>query len=140
MSYATIDDLKKLLPESQLIGFTDDEDLGVVHVETVEAALESATITIDGYLANRYSLPFAETPQILTSMCVDIAGHLLHIRRDQISESWEKRYDNAIKFLEKVNNKQLSLGREEPSGTGDKESLQVSGPAAIFGSDELEKF
>ena len=140
MSYATINDLIKLLPEETLIGLTDDEDLGVVNTDRVDAALETATVVIDGYLASRYSLPFSSTPPILSSICVDLAGHLLHIRRDLNSEMWEKRHENAVRFLEKIGEGKLSLGAAEPTGTGDKESLAISAPAALFGDDELERY
>ncbi len=140
MSYADSSDLLKLLPEETLIGLTDDEDLGTVNSGRVDAALETATVVIDGYLASRYNLPFSSTPPILKSICVDLAGHLLHIRRDLNSEMWEKRHENAIRFLEKIGEGKLSLGVAEPSGSGDKESLAISGPAALFGEDELEKY
>lgn len=140
MNYATVDDLLELLPEEELIGLTDDEDLGVVHTGRVDAALETASVTIDGYIAGRYSLPFAAVPAMLTVLCVGIAGHLLYIRRNRTSEPWEKQHDNAIRFLEKVGSGQLSLGTAEPAGTGTTESLSVSAPEALFGSEELDKF
>lgn len=140
MSYATQADLEKLLPENILLGLTDDNNLGVVAVDKVDAALETASITIDGYLASRYPLPFAETPLVLTKLCVDLAGHLLHLRRNQTSELWQKQSENAIRFLEKLSSGALSLGSGDPSGTGDKESLQVSAPDALFDSDTLDKY
>ncbi len=140
MSYATQADLEKLLPEKILLALTDDDNLGVIAVDTVEAALETASITIDGYLASRYALPFVETPPILTKICVDLAGHLLHLRRNQESELWQRQSENATRFLEKLSNGGLSLGAGDPIGTGDKESLQVSAPDALFGSDTLDKY
>jgi phage gp36-like protein len=140
MNYATQADLEELLPVQVLIGLTDDENLGVVHSGRVEAALETASITIDGYIGDRWPLPFAEAPPILTKICVDLAGHLLHLRRNQVSELWEKQSDNATRFLEKVSSGKLSLGAADPAGTGDKESLQVSAPDPLFDSETLDKY
>lgn len=140
MIYATQADLEKLLPEKTLIALTDDENLGWVDEERINAALETASGTIDGYLASRYTLPLAETPPILTKICVDLTGYLLHVRRNQVSELWQKQSENATRFLEQVSKGFLSLGSADPAGTGDKESLQVSAPDAMFGQDTLEKY
>lgn len=140
MSYATQTDLEELLPEKVLIGLTDDENLGVVHSGRVEAALEKASVTINRYLGKRYSLPFTEVPEPLTGLCVDLAGYLLHLRRNQVSELWQKQYENAIKYLGELSRGLHSLGIEDPAGTGDKESLQVSAPDALFGSETLDKY
>ncbi len=140
MSYAIQADLEQFISESELIGLTDDEDTGAVVTSRIEASLETASVTIDGYLGSRYSLPFSDPPQILNKLCVDIAGHLLHIRRNEISESWGKRHDNAISFLEKVNNGKLSLGVKDPAGTGSDEKLRVDARAIKFSEEELDKY
>lgn len=139
MNYATVSDLVKLLPEETLVGLTDDDDLGVINDEIVESALETATVTIDGYLAGRYRLPLDPVPKIVTSLCVDLAGHLLFIRRDQNSVHWETRQKNAIRFLEQLADGRLTLGISEPSGTGDRETLGVSAPEPQL-TNELEKY
>ena len=137
--YATLEDLKKRLPEEVIIGLTDDEDLGVVHVERTEAALETASITIDGYIAGRYELPLESPPNILSVHCVSLAGHFLHERRDQISEAWKIAHDGAVKFLEKVANGTISLGAGDPHGTGDIETLSVAAPDPLL-LDKLDQF
>ncbi len=140
MIYATQSDLEQFISEDELIGLTDDEDTGAVVSSRIESVLETASITIDGYLGGRYELPFSSPPQILTKLCVDIAGYLLHIRRNEVSESWEKRHNNAIRFLEKVNGGKLSLGVGDPEGTGENEKFQVGTSEKIFSKDELDKF
>lgn len=140
MVYATQSDLEKLLPVRDLVGLTDDDDTGAVNTATVDTALETASITIDGYLSDRYELPFSTPPAILTNLCVDIAGHLLHIRRQQGSEEWEKRHDNAIAFLEKVNSGKLKLGVGDPRGTGSSDTMEVDAADRIFTRDELDLY
>jgi phage gp36-like protein len=141
MSYATIEDLELLIPTEQLVMLTDDYDTGEVVTTIVETALSNASIVIDSYLSARYSLPLASPPQILKVMCTHIAGYQLQVRRESVSETWEKQHANALKFLTKISEGSLSLGATDPvvSG-GESEALQVSVADSIFSREEMDKY
>ena len=141
MSYATIADLELLIPTEQLILLTDDDDTGDVVIAIVETALDNASTIIDSYLSGRYSLPFANPPQMLKVMCTHIAGYQLQVRREAVSDTWAKQHANAIAFLTKISEGSLSLGASDPvvSG-GESEALQVSVADSIFSREEMDKY
>lgn len=140
MSYATLADVQKLIMQDQLILLTDDEDNGVLVTSRVDDALETATITIDSYLSERYELPFATEQQILVVLCAQIAGYLLHVRRNEIPETWVSIHKNSLSMLEKISKGQISLGASDPDVAEDGGRLEISSGEAMFGDDELEKF
>ena len=136
MSYATITDLRQWIDEAALVQLTDDADTGVTNEAIVAAVLDSASAEIDGYLGGRYTLPFASPPAILAKLCVDIGGWLLHIRRDMgAPDHWQKRYDNAIAFLEKAAQGKITLGVGDPVKAAGADQATVTGPERLFGRD-----
>lgn len=137
-SYASITELRQWIDEDVLIQLTDDADAGVTDEDVVTTALEAATVEIDGYLGGRYTLPFTTAPAILAKLCVDIAGWLLHIRRDAGAPAhWQKRYENATAFLEKVAQGKITLGADDPAGTGTADQPASSSGDRIFTTDTL---
>ncbi|MBU0665351.1 MAG: DUF1320 domain-containing protein [Proteobacteria bacterium] len=113
--YATLDDLKKQLPEDLLIQLTDDGGAGIIDTTVTDAALETADVEIDGYLGARYDLPLASpVPTIVDKMAVDIAIYNLYARRQGPPEHWQKRYDNTIRFLERLADGRITLGKDDP--------------------------
>ena len=138
MAYATLDDLRKWLDSDALIRLTDDGGLGVVDQAVVDAVLEAASSEIDGYLGSRYALPLADPPGILTKLCVDIAGYLLHLRREETpGEYWQKQYENGVAFLSKVAEGRITLGAGDPEGTG-TDGPRISSPARVMSRDSLK--
>ena len=140
MSYATVADVQKLIALDQLILLTDDEDNGTLVTSRVEDALETASTTIDSYIGDRYKLPFSATQPILNVLCAQIAGYLLHVRRNEIPETWENIHKNALKMLEKINEGKISLGASDPEDDGESGDFKVNSGEAMFGDDELEKY
>lgn len=136
MSYATQADIEKLIPEDELILLTDDESLGIVDIQRVADALETASITIDSYIGG----PVDPAPAILGVMEAKIAGYLLHIRKDRVSDIWEKENDKAIRFLEKVASGDWSLSATSTAPSSTTESLQVIANDTLFPASELDKF
>lgn len=87
--------------------FSDNEvvQLKSVHEDGEAAlarALKSATEEIDSYITQKYAdeMPFDYTPSRLTQLCCDIARYNLYTT--QATEEVQKRYDDAIKWLNKV--------------------------------------
>ena len=120
MPYATIDDILKQLPEATLIELTDDDDDGVVVVETVTRAIEDADEEIDSFLAVRYSLPFSTAPRLARKFSVDIAVCNLYARRPgTIPDERAKNCDRAREMLEKIAGGDLRLDVPEPAEDAD---------------------
>jgi len=140
MSYCTIDDIRKQVREAELIGLTDEEDTGAVVESVVTAAIEAAGVEIDGYLGGRYALPLATVPAILTKLAADIAVYNLYALGDGPPESRKERYDNAVRFLRSVAEGKISLGANDPAGTGAADKPAVSAGDAVFTQDTLKGF
>lgn len=74
---------------------------------SVDAALQDACEEVDGYIAVRYSLPIAETPQNLKRLVCDIARYKLW--KSRASDEVRQRYEDAIAFLKRVADNKASL-------------------------------
>ena len=130
--YASLDDLTKQVSEDLLIQLTDDNGIGSINTDVTDMALEAADVEIDGYLGGRYALPLATVPGIVTKQAVDITIYNLYSRRPGgPADHIQKRYDNAVRFLDRVARGDISLGMDDPEPTGDNSAEMVSG-ASIF--------
>jgi phage gp36-like protein len=137
--YAVLDDLKKQLPEDLLIQLTDDAGNGIIDTTVTDTALETADVEIDGYLGERHTLPLSPVPAIINKMAVDVAIYNLYARRQGPPDHWQKRYDNVIRFLEKVAKGDISLGEGDPEA-GEADDAQVTSSGRIFSRDTLGNF
>lgn len=116
MPYATPEQFIKTFSEREAISLTDEELTGEVDREKLELALVRASNVIDGYLVGRYKTPWSDSPGILVGYCCDIARYQLTSDYRQLSEEIKLRYDDAIKFLTKVSEGKINLGRDTSGG------------------------
>lgn len=138
--YADIDDIRKQIREAELIGLTDEDNTGAVVEAVVNTAIETAGVEIDGYLGGRYTLPLSPVPDIIKKLCVDIAVYNLYVLGAGPPESRKERYDNAIKFLTRVSEGKITLGANDPAGTGTADKPAASTGDRIFSTDTLAGF
>ncbi len=136
--YITKTDILEQLPAEFLIQLTDDEGIGAVNDDRVNAAIEGAEGEADGYLSTRYTVPLTPVPAVVKKFCADIAVYNLFSRRDAMPEEREKRYENAVKFFGNVSRGIVSLGAETPPPTNS--GPEFSGPDRVFTKDKLEDF
>ncbi|MBI1495398.1 gp436 family protein [Halocynthiibacter styelae] len=112
MQYATRSDIVNIYGAEYL------EDLTPVDVAdpqaAVDQALDDASAEIDGYLSARYDLPLPRQPRLLRRPCVDIAAYILANAHTRLTDTMEKRYDQAISFLTKIAAGKAGLGADEP--------------------------
>lgn len=140
MAYCTLDDIKKMIPVESLLQLTDDEQTGAIIESRVDEAIAQADSEINGYIANRYTVPFVVVPDILRKFSVDISIYNLYARKvEQIPEARQTRYDNAIRMLRDVAAGKAALDGGTTPETTDNESNITSG-ARIFTRDKLEGF
>ncbi|WP_172298349.1 gp436 family protein [Pseudoruegeria sp. HB172150] len=102
MSYATLDQLKDRFGDRLLITLTDRATTatGEIDEDVVTRALADTDAMIDGYLASRYALPLAETPNLVVDLAQAIAIYKLHT--NSASEKIEKDYNDAISTLKDI--------------------------------------
>lgn len=142
-NYITQEDIEKKIGVDGLIQLTDDYVDGVVNTDNMNQAITDAEGEVDSYLAKQYSVPLSSPPAIVKAICLDIVIYHLWGRRKSTPEDIEKRYTNAIRFLEKVAKDQVSLGVDtEPTA-----SPNEGGPAStktdedrIFTDDTLQNY
>lgn len=110
MSYATIADLNNRITQTELMRLTDEDDDGIVIIETVQAALDAAGLEIDSYLAGNYTMPISNP--ILITLAVDIAiWNLYALDTSGAPDGRRERYQTAIKTLERISTDRKVLGQ-----------------------------
>lgn len=121
MAYCELTDINDQIDERDLISITDDDDTGSVDSDKVGAAIEKADAMIDSYLAVKYAVPMDPVPAIVKKLSVDIAVYELFSRRDRVSDSTRKRFDDAVTFL-----KDVAKGKAGISGATSADSSMSS--------------
>lgn len=135
--YASREDMVLAFGELECVSLTDRDFTGQIDDAVMTAKLTQASAEIDGYLAGRYPLPWTDTPRVLTGRCCDIARYLMCGAGTQMTEEVRLRYEDAVRYLERVADGRITLGRSPGgevvrSGTG---ARFVSNGRA-FGRDE----
>lgn len=143
MPYITVDDLKKAMPEAELIQLTDDEKAGsltVTALARINEAISSAGADIDSYAGTKYATPLQSSQKVKDLAC-DLTIWRLEKRRRKIRENTQTAYDAAIAFL-----KDVAAGRaklDQPAGAAPQSDVQqvrtteVEGP---FSDENLDGF
>lgn len=138
--YATKQNMIERYAEQQLIELTDrvppyDEAI----VDTVlNLALSDADAVINSYIAGRYQLPIASTPDVLRRHACIIAYYDLH--RGRHPEEVRKDYEDSIAFLKSVARGDAKLdvaGIEPPSSPAE---ARVDGPERVFNRNSLKAY
>jgi phage gp36-like protein len=129
MSYATQADLVARFSEGTIADLSDRENAGAIDGVRVDQALSDASARIDGFLADRYTLPLATVPAALVPICCDMARYLLaDIPTDQMKDRW----DDALAWLGKVAEGKYGLGLDSTS-----QEIPATGGARSTPSDRV---
>lgn len=144
MAYCTLDDIKKAIPEANIIQLTDDAGTGAIDTAKVDDAVSYADQIIDGYMRGRYTVPLSPAPFLIRKLSVDLAIFHLYSRKLELEmpEAMMARYKNAIKVLEQIQKGLISLGIESADsgpGQGYYKTNRTS-EDRIFDRETLEKF
>lgn len=117
MAYATQADILEQLPEADLIGLTDDLNLGEIDQGVVERAIADAGALIDSYIHGRYPGPLSPVPPVLRRLTVDLATYDLFSRRSIIGcpEIRKDRHKAALALLDRLADGRVTLGVEAPA-------------------------
>lgn len=143
MSYSTLTDILKLIPEAAIIQLTDDEDTGSVVTARVDEAIAQADAEIDSYCGGRYKVPFATVPDICKKISVDIAIYNLYSRKaEEIPPTRAERYKNAIRQLEGIAKGMISIGEDPEPEAPTQSGIQMSKTSddRIFDSESLTNY
>ncbi|MGL5799264.1 MAG: gp436 family protein [Plesiomonas sp.] len=122
--YASRDDMVLAFGEKECVSLTDRAFTGQIDDAVISAALSRASAEIDGYLAGRYPTPWPDIPRVLVGRCCDIARYLLCGSGTQCTEEIRARYEDAIRYLERVADGRITLGTF-PNGDVVQSSTQI---------------
>lgn len=97
-------------------GFLDDvlntqdgaSDVSDLDMTIINKAISDATVTIDGYLSGRYSLPLATPFPVLVRIACDLTIYFLQKNRPK--ERVREKYDAWIVYLKDVSRGVVILG------------------------------
>lgn len=133
MTYISIDELKSLVPDSVMRELSDDIMGGEINFDLVQTVIVEACEEVDGYLRNRYTLPFANTPTLVKQCAKQIARYALYERRPEGFELPPAVVDGrkvAIKNLENIRDGKLSIGVPDTLN-----NIKSKNAKAILGDD-----
>lgn len=134
MAYATAAELVLIWGADEATRSADRNFDTVEDAGAVAQALADASGEIDSYIGKAYELPLAEPyPQRLVRVCCDIAVYALSSSIAPYTKEKRQRYEDALRWLEKVAAGDLGLGlgpNGEDPGTG--------GAVADFGAEERQ--
>lgn len=139
MTYATKQNMIDRFDAEELERLTDrDGTAGAIVDSVLDRALVDADAKINSYLSGHYTLPLADTPDVLVRTAADLARFYLH--KDGATDSVQKAYDHAIGFLKDVAAGRARLGDQDTPG---ETPASGSGPVFVAGervfSDETLK-
>jgi phage gp36-like protein len=148
MRYCTLADLQKAIPARTLVELSsDDPEASAPDLAVLEAAVNDAEQVVDGYIRERYPVPFEQTPTLVKTWTVAIARHWLYCRRPEgadVPDAVARSYKDALKMLELVQQRKVSLGIAEGAEANQPEpaakSVHVRAPRRKFGDLELAKY
>jgi len=142
--YCTINDLKTVIPEQDMIELTDDMvPAQTIIAANVNRAISDAGELIDGYLRGRYTLPLAPVPGIIATLACDIAVYRLYARKVRVTppEGVSERYKAALKALEQIQKGEITLGSAGTVLPGDdQDQISVTEQDRIFTRNTMQGF
>lgn len=151
MSYAAKSDIEARLHVEDLrrmcfFGVPDDYETTELYDAARDDAVETRCLTaladaadfMDGFLAERYAVPVSPVPGVLRTLNADIAVYYLHaLKQGPEGTQWEKRYEAAVKMLEKFQKGEVSLGASVAAGAT---LAEFSGETRIFTRPKMRGF
>ena len=142
--YCTIDELKTVIPEQDMIELTDDSvPAQVVIAANANKAISDASELIDGYLRGHYALPLSATPGMIATLACDIAVYRLYARKVRVNppEGVSERYKAAIKVLEQIQKGDITLGVGGSVSTeSNMDGIAVTPQDRIFTRNTMQGF
>lgn len=133
MLYAVKADILEQLPESDLIGLTDDPGTGEVDDSVVDRAIADAAALIESYIHGRYPAPLDPVPPVIRRIAVDLAIYDLFSRRSMdCPEIRKDRHKAAMSLLDRLADGRVTLGVETPAPASSSHTAEMTGSDSVF--------
>ena len=125
MTYASVTDLKAVIPSQDLRLLTDFEGAEAASDTRLEQALADASAEINTWIAKRVTLPLAEPPHVLTVLCRDLAVYRLYLNLGHDTEAMRQLRRSALDLLKQIHAGEVSIG-DDTAGQGETTSPGVA--------------
>lgn len=136
-NYIDQSDLEDRFGEDEIVRVSDRDRDGNEDVDLVADAISDAESEVDSYLGTRYRVPVQDPPRVLVHRTCDIAHYLMLSRWSSATEQDQKRYDDAIEWLERVAAGQASLGTAQEVDESDAAGgVRAESKDRFFGRDK----
>lgn len=111
MAYCTLDDLKKYLPEEDLVQLTDDAGAGAIDTAKTAEAIAAADALIEGYTRGRYVVPFDPVPDLIRQISARLALYELFNRKQalKVPDQIRKTYEDQLALLDRLRKGEVTL-------------------------------
>lgn len=139
--YASVDQLKAVIPASDLQLLTDFEGEDMPSDTRLLQALSDATAEIDSYVG-KFVRGLPDIPHILTVHCRDLAMHRLYLNLGHESDARNRIRDQAIAYLKSVRDGKAALGDDDGAQTVESTPgvAMTDGPERQLTRDSLRGF
>jgi len=117
--YCELANLEEQFSREKVQSLIDDLEDGPTTTSVVDKAITDADNLINSFVGRAYTLPLETTPALVTTLSCDIGLYNLRSRRRGEDVVITKRYEAAVRLLEKIAVGKASLGEDgatEPAG------------------------
>lgn len=146
VAYATEADIVELYGAHALAAVADRDYDGAADNAAVARALDDASGEMDLYIGAAYPLPLAAEVPALRQPCIDIAVYRLASSNGAVlTEEIRKRFDDAMKLLEKIASGKAKLtlppdpdpDPDDPLDGQGPRPVVISGPERLFSREKM---
>lgn len=141
MPYTTLADLTARYGNRMIVALTDRGEMstGAIDATVVDKSIAEADAVIEGYLANRYTLPVSPVPGLLGDIALAIVAWKLHVAAPD--PKIEADYKEALRTLRDIAAGVITLtvagvDADESSAAG----VEVTDRERPFTADNLKGF
>ena len=142
MPYCALADILEKIPRLNLIQLTDDEGIGDINQDRVNAAITEAQTVIDGFLTSRYEMPLSSVPPLINHLAVDLAIYAIYSRRfeTEMPAAMQARHDDSMKLLSMIQKGTVQLGIESPQSAPGSYKSNKTILDRVFSKDRMSKY
>jgi len=140
MAYSTQVDLEKRISPAELAQMTDDTGGGTIDPAKIDEAIADADSEIDGYCADRYSVPFSPVPDLVRRISAELAIHILASRRGKMTEVVQNKRTAAVGLLKSISKGDVTLGTATQAVEVPDEAPEFESNDRLFSRDTMDGF
>jgi phage gp36-like protein len=140
MAYSTQSDLLKGISEEELAELTAESG-GTPEATLVAEAVAKADAEIDAMCGVKYQVPFSPVPEMVRSLSVDMAIYHLFTRRNLEDKVRRQKYEDAVKFLDRVSKGTATLGASAlPPPEVESAVAEITSSDRVFSRESLKNW